>query len=631
MAAFRIHLLLLLPRRAVSAACLILALASTGALPPIAKGALIDGHESEDLFTIDHESLLRFSPEVLSARNVQALRHALDQIKESRLDAAIEAVRDFLSKVPRNAPESAPAQEILGVALALQGNLDASISAFKAALERDPRQYTAHTKLGDVYLAQGRGVEAKEQFEKALAIFDGDRRAHQRLGRILEAEGEYEKAIAHYERGLIGTPPEYLGIKIDLASLYNRAGDFARARALLQHWAEGPAPDPLANVVLGAAMVGQGAVDDGISQFRMVRDTPRASLPAALSLAVALRERGEPDAALQALTAVEDAHAGSADLQYQLGLTLRALGRVGDALPRLRQAVASRPESLAMKLALAQTLLDQGAAAEAITVYREMAVNPNAGPNVFIALGTALQLTGAFGQAEEAFQAAVQKFPNSSTAHLSLGSHYGFMQQYGKAITALETGLKAAPDDPDLLKGISLAHLRDGHPDAARQAAEKALTAQPDAIGLQFFAGTMNEIVGNTGRAAELYRLVIHGDPGHAAALNNLANLELAQGRMETSEDLARRAVRASPENPQILDTLGWVLLRRGALEESRELLGKAAGLTPKNPTILYHLAASEHAAGNDDDAKRYLDAAFALDGGFPEAEAARKLYRSLK
>ena len=183
----------------------------------------LDDSTIEDLLKQDTEKL-----RVPATRGI--LAEALTLLNEERYDEAIDKVRQVLQTSPR----SAPAYEILGAALLKKGELDQGLEALNRAVELNPKQSSAITKIGDVYLARKQYKEATAQFLKAIQIDPDDRRAHQRLGILYEREGQDGLAIEHYEKGLIGTPPGYVGIKVNLGRLYNNRRQYTKTLSLLE-------------------------------------------------------------------------------------------------------------------------------------------------------------------------------------------------------------------------------------------------------------------------------------------------------------------------------------------------------------------------------------------------------------
>ena len=167
------------------------------------------------------------------------LRRALALVQDGDVEAAGALARAVLAR----APDLAAAHEILGVVLAMQGDLAGAAAALERAVEIEPARAGAWTKLGDVRLAQDDRAAARLDFARALELDPANRHANQRMGLMLREEGDVAGAISALERGIAGTPPDYLGVKLDLALLYNLAGRPERAVDLLAPFAAEPGAD----------------------------------------------------------------------------------------------------------------------------------------------------------------------------------------------------------------------------------------------------------------------------------------------------------------------------------------------------------------------------------------------------
>ncbi|MEJ2254858.1 MAG: tetratricopeptide repeat protein, partial [Nitrospirota bacterium] len=188
----------------------------------------------------------------------KSLAEALALLNHGRYDAAIKKVREVL----KDDPGSAPAQEILGAALVMKGQVDEGLKALKRAVELDPSADSAITKIGDIYMAQGQQKKAKEKFLQAIKINPQNRRAHQRLGLIYEDEGKYQQAVEHYGKGIRGTPPEYVGVKVNLGRLYNLSRMYEKTIALLEGLINRDKGGATAHIVLCSAYLNTDRVNE---------------------------------------------------------------------------------------------------------------------------------------------------------------------------------------------------------------------------------------------------------------------------------------------------------------------------------------------------------------------------------
>jgi len=104
----------------------------------------------------------------------------------------------------------------LGIALELQGKVDAGVAHYSEALEIKPDFAEAHNNLGSALDAQGRLDEAAIHYSKALQIKPDFAEAHNNWGGVLDAQGKVNEAMAHYS--------EALRIKPDFIEAHNNLG-----------------------------------------------------------------------------------------------------------------------------------------------------------------------------------------------------------------------------------------------------------------------------------------------------------------------------------------------------------------------------------------------------------------------
>jgi Tfp pilus assembly protein PilF len=119
-------------------------------------------------------------------------------------------------------------------------------------------------------------------------------------------------------------------------------------------------------------------------------------------------------------------------------------------------------------------------------------------------------------------------------------------------------------------------HLNAGQPALAQAELEGALAQAPDDADLHF---TMGDAAYQTMqmKVAEVhYRRASELDPGSAAALGNLALVNLELGKAAEAADAARRALALKPDDPRFGALLGQARLRAGQPKEAAELLESA-------------------------------------------------------
>ncbi|OLD64075.1 MAG: hypothetical protein AUI47_07530, partial [Acidobacteria bacterium 13_1_40CM_2_68_5] len=220
---------------------------------------------------------LRRAVELDPSRLAAHVDLALAQLRAGRPKQAEAAARRGLE----GAPEAAPAQSVLGAALADQGDFEAAAAAYAAALASDPADNfgLARGQLPRALAALGRNVEARHALKGMIPpipdlvyreawAFAGDSyrdRAH---------NGQDWMAWRAKYRGALKTEQEaYRAIATMLASLgdpYTRLRDPEESAALfLARHGESVGTDPLGRATAQSKTVVSGDLPGGLGYIRL--------------------------------------------------------------------------------------------------------------------------------------------------------------------------------------------------------------------------------------------------------------------------------------------------------------------------------------------------------------------------
>ena len=252
------------------------------------------------------------------------------------------------------------------------------------------------------------------------------------------------------------------------------------------------------------------------------------STPARLALADALFESGDVAGAAREYSSLTSGP-GAPHAHYGLGRSLAVKGEKEAALREIEAAVQLFPEFGAAWYAEAMVLRGLGRSAEARkaieraqqfgaawpsvddpAVARMRALRDDAGPHV--KRGLSLQKQGDVAGAIAEYEAAIEADAQLGSAHVNLIALYGRQQDWEKAEShyrALER-IGPVPAEAHYNFGICLA--------AQRKSAE----------------------------AADMFRMALAVNPGHAGALTSLGQLAELEGRVDEAEASYRRRRRCS-------------------------------------------------------------------------------------
>jgi tetratricopeptide (TPR) repeat protein len=200
-----------------------------------------------------------------------------------------------------------------------------------------------------------------------------------------------------------------------------------------------------------------------------------------------------------------------------------------------------------------------------------------------------------------------------------------------EAETELEAGLAAAPDDHRLLEALARAAAARGRWSEAIEYGERAIarTLDPATLGLlyQLYAAS-----GDSAKAEEYYRAMSITVLGQPETFHRLWGLFLLDRGREVPTVRAR-AEREIEVRRDVYgwDLLAWALYRSGRPSEAREKMRHALALGTRDASLFYHAGMIEAALGRHGGARRYLEAALAINPHwhpFQPAEAKRVLGR---
>lgn len=126
---------------------------------------------------------------------------------------------------------------------------------------------------------------------------------------------------------------------------------------------------------------------------------------------------------------------------------------------------------------------------------------------------------------------------------------------------------------------------------------------------VHFFRGTLFNFEHKAEEAAAEFRKAIQLSPDHAAAMVELARIDLTYDRPEEAFSLASRATELTPGDPEAHDVLGQVLFARDRFQESARELETAKRLAPDSSMIRVHLARTYGALGRRKEAQEEIAA----------------------
>ncbi len=211
--------------------------------------------------------------------------------------------------------------------------------------------FRAHVAYGSLLAEEGYHQQAAEHFSAAVRIQPNYAEAHNKLGVELAELGRSEEAILHYREALKYRPD--LGIaNTNLGNALTAQGRTEEALRYYEKALQLDQDDPVALNSLGSALDDLGRVDDAITLYRKaLKLNPRLSA-AHNNLAAAYARKGQFEKAVGEMKVALNIDQGNATYHYNYAVLLSQQGETRKALDHLEYALSIDPGNSAARRAL---------------------------------------------------------------------------------------------------------------------------------------------------------------------------------------------------------------------------------------------------------------------------------------
>lgn len=209
--------------------------------------------------------------------------------------------------------------------------------------------------------------------------------------------------------------------------------------------------DPDAHNELGKLAAERGDFDAAIAHFSAALERKQNFAEAQHNLGTALLRSGRPADAIEPLRRASDLLPQNARSRRLLGQALGATGRWPEAADAFQSALRLEPGSAVIHFELGVALDEQARLPEAIVQYETAIGLDKQSADFYGRLGVAYGRLGELDRARAAFEAAVALSPMRSDYRINLAKALARTDRRQEAIQQLEAGLRATPNDRNLL------------------------------------------------------------------------------------------------------------------------------------------------------------------------------------
>ena len=295
------------------------------------------------------------SAKILSQRGDEANAHATLDLAKKALPASVALDRAF------------------GDLAAASGHYDVAIGHYRDASERDPKDWSVHLALAELFRKSGRLEDAAKELDLISAADKDFPGLTLQRGILLEQSGKLDEALAQFKTALAAAPDD-LDRVLRVGAAYLAVGSFDDAMPLLERVQKARPDSAEAQHYLGRAKLQRGGpfasdalrllkraseLDPNNAQFHVyVAWAANEGIPPQVQIA-----REEADRAL----AIDKQEA---DAYWQRGVSYLKEGAFVSAQDDLRKAVELKPERAEAHAALAECYEGQSQFSLAVTEWK---------------------------------------------------------------------------------------------------------------------------------------------------------------------------------------------------------------------------------------------------------------------
>jgi tetratricopeptide (TPR) repeat protein len=495
---------------------------------------------------------------------------------------------------------------------------------YRRALSRDPANQDILDETFQLDLAAGEFESAKSLAQRLVKRRSDNTIAHVFLGLDAFKHRDYAKADEHFRDAERGASAEEPTIKLARAWVAVAQGHADKAIAVLQSPSKAAWATHFETVQRAFIADVSKKKAAAYEAYRAVTEKKPPNTRVAEAFARHLAFWGDRDKAEGVL---KEAGADATPLGKQVLAELKA-GKT----PKLM--VSTVEEGLAESFLGIGQVLATNNGVDAAQIYLRLALFLNPASDI-----AKLELAELYGNLEQydkavsAIDAVRENSPFSVNARVRKALYLNALQKSGEAVALLTAVLEKNPKEETLLQTLASIESARKKYDAAIPYYDRAIaligTPEKKHWGLFYARGIAYERTKQWAKAERDFKKALELDPEQGAVLNYLGYSWLDQNiNIPAAFDLIKKAVKLKPNDGYIIDSLGWGYYIQKDYEQAVKHLDKAVELRPEDPTLNDHLGDVYWRLGRKLEAKFQWKQALTLS---PEPEDAEKIKKKLE
>jgi len=275
------------------------------------------------------------------------------------------------------------------------------------------------------------------------------------------------------------------------------------------------------------------------------------------------------------------------DEVFATALSRHKAGDLEKAAELYARTISLEPGHVAAMFNLAALHSALGDVEEAERRYREILKLTPDDADTLSNLGNLLQLGGKHDEAEALYLKAIEGHPKKPAAYVNLANLFAAQDRYVESVERFRQGVALDPNSAQVHSGLGAVLWKLGQDEDAKISLNRAVVL----------------------------------DPSDADALNNLANIDVHNGKFEAALDRYLQAKSMRADWPEIHHNLGVLYRKMERKEDAKAEFRRAVEINPEYPSALCELGEIEAEDGEFDEAEEHLVAAAKLTDFDSETE----------
>jgi tetratricopeptide (TPR) repeat protein len=304
--------------------------------------------------------------------------------------------------------------------------------------------------------------------------------------------------------------------------------------------------------------------------------------------------QGEREAARAAFSKAVEVDPKSVEARMALAVFQLQVGEPGDAEKTLRAALEIDPRHALANRTMSALYLGSGRAPEA-EKYLKAFVESSQSDRAWFTLADYYVLMKRDADARAMLQPLTERDATSVDAHIRL-ARIEYAADREAAHRRIDGVLSKTPQHVDALLTKARWLLAEGKPADALERAEPAVKAMPSNLSAHYLTGLIHAALNDSRAAIAAFNEVLRLNPRAAAAQLQLSRLQLAQGAVAETVQLAESALKNAPGSPEARLTLASGLIAQRDLARAEPLVAELLKEYPEVAAVeslngLRHLA----------------------------------------